>query len=93
MKPKFVKEFAYWTFTCPVCNNTLEQSKPFELYYCPYCALDIKAYNKRIQNDPDVEKRNLLENLKSKYPLTEAELEAIDYATLLIQNEIDGEVD
>ncbi len=96
MKPKFVNEFVYWTFTCPVCNNTLKQSKPFELHYCPYCALDIKAYNKEydsIRNDPDVEMRNLLENMKSRYPLTDKEIEAIDYATMLIQSEIDGEVD
>ena len=96
MKPKFVKEFIYWTFTCPVCNNTLEQSKPFKLHYCPFCALDIDAYNKehdRRQRDSDVIRRDLLENMKSKYPLTDEEKEAIDYATFLIQRDIDGDID
>lgn len=90
------KDKGFWTFTCPVCNNTLEQSKPFKLYYCPYCALDIMAYNEEcdsIRYDPDVERRNLLENMKSRYLLTDEEKEAIDYATMLIQSKIDGEVE
>ena len=85
-----------WKFTCPVCHNTLKQSKPFELHYCPFCRLDIDAYNEeydRRRRDSDVIRRDLLENMKSKYPLTAAEIEAIDYATMLIQNEIDGEVE
>ena len=86
-----------YEFTCPVCNNTLKQSKlPFNFRYCPFCDLDIDAYNKecnRRQHDPDVTRRNLLENMKSKYSLTDAEKEAIDYATMLIQGEIDGEVE
>ena len=85
-----------YEFTCPVCNNTLKQSKPFKLHYCPFCALNIVAYNKecnRRQHNIDVTRRNLLENMKSKYSLIDEEKEAIDYATMLIQSEIDGEVD
>lgn len=40
-----------------------------------------------------VRQRDLLENMKIKYSLTEEEKEAIDYATFLIQKDIDGEVD
>ena len=85
-----------WKFTCPVCHNTLSQSKPFSFRYCPFCAIDIDEYNEgcnRIRHDPDVEKRNLLEDMKSRYLLTYKEKEVIDYAIMLIQKEIDGEVD
>jgi len=43
--------------------------------------------------EADVRKRDILGEIKSKYPLTDAEKEAVDYAILLIQNEIDGEVE
>ena len=92
MKSK-CKDIELWEFTCPLCHNTLKQSKPFELHYCPFCALDIKAYNNRIRHDSEVERRTLLESLKFKFSLTDEEKEAIDYATSLIQNEIDGEVE
>lgn len=96
MKPKWESNTGFWAFTCPVCHNLLKQSKPFELHYCPFCALNIVAYSEeyaRRQCDSDVSKRNLLENMKLKYPLTDEEKEAIDYAVFLIQNEIDGEVE
>ena len=32
-------------FICPVCHASFVQDKPFKLHYCPYCALDIEAYN------------------------------------------------
>lgn len=95
-RSKTVNGIELCEFTCPVCHNTLKQVKPFELHHCPYCALDIDAYNEeydRRQHDSDVSKRNLLESMKSKYPLTDEEKEAIDYAILLIQNEIDGDID
>ena len=95
-RPKTVNGIELCEFTCPVCHNLLKQSKPFELHYCPFCALDIDAYNEeydRRQRDSDVVRRDLLKNLKSKYSLTDEEKEAIDYATMLIQNEIDGEVE
>ena len=85
-----------WEFTCPVCHRTLRRSKPFPLQYCPFCALDIKAYNEecnRKQHYSDVARRDTLKLIADKFPLTEEEKDAIDYAMLLIQNEIDGEVE
>ena len=78
MKPKWEPNTGFWAFNCPVCNNTLKQSKPFDLHYCPFCALDIDAYNEeydRRQHYSDVVRRDLLENMKSKYPLTDEEKE------------------
>ena len=91
-----LKTICDFTFTCPICNKMLIVDEQFNLHYCPFCALNIDAYNKecnRRQHNPDVTRRNLLENMKSKYSLTDEEKEAIDYATMLIQSEIDGEVE
>lgn len=41
----------------------------------------------------EVEQRRILEDMKSKYALTEDEVEAIDYAIFLIQDEIDGDAE
>ena len=85
-----------YKFVCPVCNNSFQCGKPFTLYYCPYCGLDINAYKKemrRWEQDSSVKNRDILDEMKSKYSLTDEEKDAIDYATMLIQSEIDGEVD
>lgn len=80
-----------YRFDCPECGNTFTYDKPFEIHFCPYCAFNI--YKEVQKNDTEVAKRNILDNMKSKYPLTDKEKDAIDYAIFLIQNEIDGEVD
>ena len=41
----------------------------------------------------EVKKRDLIEDIKTKYSLTEEEIDALDYAIFLIQCEIDGEVE
>ena len=45
---KKLKAIYIYEFTCPECQHSLTTSKPFPLYYCPYCGFDLHMdYSKK----------------------------------------------
>ena len=45
-----LKAVTVYKFTCPTCKNSLTVSKPFEIHFCPFCAMPLDEYYAKNSN-------------------------------------------